>query len=241
MRFETKVIVSMACQSCIWDKKILDDLFAQYVRCNGDWLKTFISSFRHPHANCKFHESRSNRIKLMSSNIFEYLMKQFLKCHSAAFAFIHLLPLRQCDFAYKNHTISTRSSRSMCLKVIRPWFFGAHEPSPSCFLCGKSIIPEVNYDIYWFSSRNGSYGHFIHQIWTKIAGYSRMLSAFYLALPSKPPWRGVLMVLLWRKKTLWMVVSWDLMALRLVLSFSLRELLRLQGVTLLMEEIRFTN
>ena len=148
---------------------------------------------------------------------------------------------RECDFAYKNHTISTRSSRWMCLKVIRPWFFGAHEPSPRCFLCGKSIIPEVKYDIFWFSKRNGSYRHLVHQIWTKIAGYSRMFSAFYLALPSKPPWRGVLMVLLWRKMTLWMVVSWDLMALRLVLSFSLRELLRLQGVTLLMEEIRFTN
>ena len=157
--------------------------------CSLQWrLAEDIHQFRNSHANRKFHESRSNRIKSMSRKILEYLMKPlfFWNAIPQRFAFIHLLPFRQCENLQK-HVFSSIPKVDV-LKGDSPLFFGPHEPSPSCFLWGKSIWGQLWHLL--ILKKNGSYRHFIPQIWTEIAGYSHMLSAFYLALPSKQPYVG---------------------------------------------------
>ena len=101
--------------------------------CSLQWrLAEDIHQFRNSHANRKFHESRSNRIKSMSRKILEYLMKPFLKCYSAAFCF-------HSPFAIPSVRKPTKTRfqldppRSMCLKVIRPCFLVPMNPHQVVF------------------------------------------------------------------------------------------------------------
>jgi len=111
----------------------------------------------------------------ISEMLFRSVLLSFTFCHSVSAK------------TYKN-TFSARSPRSMCLKVIRPCFLVPMNPHQVVFFEVNQIWGQLWHLL--ILKKNGSYRHFIPQIWTEIAGYSHMLSAFYPALPSKQPYVG---------------------------------------------------